>query len=173
MKAPAPTGPVDVIVIGASAGGVAATKALVKELPAAVMIVLHTAPTGGYLASILDWLSPLEAAFARDGERIQRGRIYVAPPDRSMALSTTSAGSATGSARRHSCTSQSNVRADCLETSLRAIREEQALLERLVARGRERSIDERSLERRLWQVRRLGWLGDQIEALIRGSAKVG
>jgi len=65
------------------------------------------------------------------------------------------------------------VRADCLETSLRAIREEQALLERLVARGRERSIDERSLERRLWQVRRLGWLGDQIEALIRGSAKVG
>ena len=90
MRTEAVSGPVDLILVGASAGGVTALKTLARDLPsdlpAAVLIVLHTAPTGGYLAPILDAVGPLEAAFATDGESIRRGRIYVAPPDRHLVV---------------------------------------------------------------------------------------
>jgi two-component system chemotaxis response regulator CheB len=77
----------DIIVIGASAGGIEALKALVRGLPkdfkASVFIVLHTAPYSlGILPEILARAgSPLPAANAKDWEGIERGRIYVAPPD--------------------------------------------------------------------------------------------
>jgi len=78
--------PKDIIVIGASAGGVEALRALAAGLPAdlaaAVFVVLHTsAESPGMLAGILDRSGPLPAVAARDRERIQPGRIYVAPPD--------------------------------------------------------------------------------------------
>jgi two-component system chemotaxis response regulator CheB len=76
----------DIIVIGASAGGVEALSILVRELPArlpaAVFIVLHIPPqTPSLLPTILDRVSPLAVAQAIDGEKIQHGRIYVARPD--------------------------------------------------------------------------------------------
>jgi two-component system, chemotaxis family, protein-glutamate methylesterase/glutaminase len=80
--------PLDVVVIGASLGGVSALQDLVRELPedlpAAILIVLHIAPTGAHLADILDRAGSLRTAWAKDGERIHRGRIYVAPPDRHL-----------------------------------------------------------------------------------------
>jgi len=79
----------DIIVIGASAGGVEAVSALAKafpaELDAAVFIVLHFPANGtSVLPAILNRRGKLSAAHARDGESVGRGRIYVAPPDHHM-----------------------------------------------------------------------------------------
>ena len=76
----------DIIVVGASAGGVEALQRLVRDLPsdlaAAVFIVLHTAPEGpGLLPTILSMAGPLPVSHPRDGEAIQLGQIYVAPPN--------------------------------------------------------------------------------------------
>jgi two-component system chemotaxis response regulator CheB len=76
----------DVIVVGTSAGGVQALQALVAqlppELPAAVLVVLHLMPqANSVLADILDRAGPLPASQARDGERLERGHVYVGPPD--------------------------------------------------------------------------------------------
>jgi two-component system chemotaxis response regulator CheB len=82
----------DVVVIGASAGGVEALISLVEafpaDLPAAVFVVLHVAPSAtSVLAGILDRASLLPAAQAHDGDAIVPGRILVAPPDRHLVLS--------------------------------------------------------------------------------------
>ncbi len=81
----------DIIVVGASVGGIDALRAIVGELPtdlpAAVFVVLHSAPEApGVLADILDRAGALPAAFANDGEHLQPGRIYVAPPDRHLII---------------------------------------------------------------------------------------
>jgi two-component system, chemotaxis family, protein-glutamate methylesterase/glutaminase len=83
--------PKDIIVIGASAGGLEALRVLVAGLPgdlqASVFAVLHTsADSPGLLAAILARAGELPAAAAVDGERIRRGRIYVAPPDHHLVI---------------------------------------------------------------------------------------
>jgi two-component system chemotaxis response regulator CheB len=81
----------DIIVIGASAGGVQALYKLVgalpPDLPAAVFIVLHVpAHAPSLLPEILARDSHLTVAHAIDGERIKHGKIYVAPPDRHLLI---------------------------------------------------------------------------------------
>lgn len=81
----------DIIVIGASAGGVQALTRLVSELPpnlkAAVFIVLHIpANSPSLLPGILSRDAKLPVAHAKDGEKIMRGRIYVAPPDHHLMI---------------------------------------------------------------------------------------
>jgi two-component system chemotaxis response regulator CheB len=81
----------DIIVIGASVGGIEALRTIAgglpKDLPAAVFVVLHTSPEApGILADILDRAGALPALFAVDGERILPGRIYVAPPDKHLVV---------------------------------------------------------------------------------------
>lgn len=76
----------DIIVVGASSGGVEALSTLVSQLPvdlpAAVFIVLHTLPEGpSFLPAILSRAGPLPARRADDPEKIELGHIYVAPPD--------------------------------------------------------------------------------------------
>ncbi len=76
----------DLIVVGASAGGVEALMELVAglplELPAAVCIVLHVpAASTSMLPQILNRAGLLPAAHARDGELLRHGHVYVAPPD--------------------------------------------------------------------------------------------
>lgn len=76
----------EIIVIGASAGGLEALKKLVAQLPsnfpAAVFIVWHISPEyPSMLPQILNRACPLSVAHAIDTEAIQPGRIYVAPPD--------------------------------------------------------------------------------------------
>ena len=81
----------DTIVIGASAGGVQAlyklVSALPPNLPAAVFIVLHIpSNVPSLLPDILSRESPLTVAHAKDGEPIEHGRVYVAPPDRHLLI---------------------------------------------------------------------------------------
>lgn len=76
----------DLIVVGTSAGGVEALQTIVSglpvDLPAAVLIVMHTSPQGPYLLpEILERSGPLEVASTVDGAVIERSKIYVAPPD--------------------------------------------------------------------------------------------
>lgn len=76
----------DLVVIGASAGGIEALQQVCSGLPAklkaAVMVVIHTSPhSTGLLPRLLSRVGPLEAAHPEDGGLIQNGRIYVAPPD--------------------------------------------------------------------------------------------
>jgi two-component system chemotaxis response regulator CheB len=76
-----------VVVVGASAGGVEALTRLVADLPAdlaaAVVVVLHIpARSASGLPDILDRATTLSARTAVDGDLLQDGVIYVAPPDR-------------------------------------------------------------------------------------------
>lgn len=76
----------DIVVIGASAGGIQALTNLVSglpaDLPAALFVVVHVPPyADSHLPEILERVSPLPAAHARDGEPIRPGQISVAPPD--------------------------------------------------------------------------------------------
>jgi two-component system, chemotaxis family, protein-glutamate methylesterase/glutaminase len=81
--------PQDVIVVGASAGGVAPLRRLVSalpaDLPAAIFIVLHIQPhQKSLLPELLSYAGPLSVAHAIEGEPIQPGRVYIAPPDRHL-----------------------------------------------------------------------------------------
>jgi two-component system, chemotaxis family, protein-glutamate methylesterase/glutaminase len=81
----------DIILIGASAGGVQALSNLVGGLPAdfpgAVFVVLHISPYGrSAMPMILSRAGNLPAAHATDGEPARMGRVYVAPPDHHMVV---------------------------------------------------------------------------------------
>jgi len=79
----------DIVVIGASAGGVEALSRLVSMLPpdlsAAIFIVLHIpAQSPSLLPEILSRSGPLPARHPVNEEQIKHGQIYVAPPDHHM-----------------------------------------------------------------------------------------
>ena len=81
----------DIVVIGASAGGVEALTRVVGGLPAdfsaAVFVVLHIPPDApSALATILDRAGPLPAAQAEHNEPIEPGRVYVARPNRHLVV---------------------------------------------------------------------------------------
>lgn len=81
----------NIIVVGASAGGVTALTEFVKTLPAnldaSIFVVLHLSPSSpSSLPQILSRFGPLKAAHAEDGEKIKSGRIYVASPDHHMLI---------------------------------------------------------------------------------------
>jgi two-component system chemotaxis response regulator CheB len=81
----------DIIVIGASAGGVQALSTVVAALPpwlpAAVFIVLHVpAEAPSLLPNILSRDARMPVAHARNAEQIKHGRIYVAPPDKHLLI---------------------------------------------------------------------------------------
>jgi two-component system chemotaxis response regulator CheB len=81
----------DIVVIGASAGGVTTVKELVRRLPtrldAAVMIVVHVPPSrNSVLPQILARVCPLHVAHAEDGDLIEACRVYVAPPDQHLLI---------------------------------------------------------------------------------------
>jgi two-component system, chemotaxis family, protein-glutamate methylesterase/glutaminase len=81
----------EIIVMGASMGGVRALCRLVRGLPGdfagAILIVLHTAPDGpALLAELLSEAGNLPAGFAEDGQKLRAGHIYVAPPDHHLLI---------------------------------------------------------------------------------------
>ncbi|WP_166262180.1 chemotaxis protein CheB [Marinobacter salicampi] len=81
----------DIIVVGASLGGIETLPRLLEQLPAdlpaSVFIVQHVAPQGpGLLAKILNRACALPVELAQDGQAIEKGRVYVAPQDHHMML---------------------------------------------------------------------------------------
>src|SRR5262245_8284196 len=83
----------DIVVIGASTGGVEAMKVIAAGLPgdlqAAVFVVLHVGigiDGDSLLPEILTHAGPLIAAHPSGVERIRHGRIYVARPDLHLIL---------------------------------------------------------------------------------------
>ena len=79
-----------VVAIGAAAGGLDAVRTITESLPrncgAAVLVVMHVGASPSYLPEILNWHGKLPAEFAHDGEALEPGHLYVAPPDRHMRL---------------------------------------------------------------------------------------
>ena len=89
--ASAPDASCAVVAIGASAGGVAALREVVSGLPPglppAVFIVLHLpAHRVSDLAAVLQRATTLAVSVAVDGQPIEAGHVYVAPPDRHLVL---------------------------------------------------------------------------------------
>jgi two-component system, chemotaxis family, protein-glutamate methylesterase/glutaminase len=83
--------PRDIVVIGASRGGVEALRGIVAALPpnlqSTLLIVVHTSPThASLLPDVLSRAGPLPAEHGSNGLRIERGHIYVAPPDHHMTV---------------------------------------------------------------------------------------
>lgn len=81
----------DIIVVGASAGGVEALMKLVRELPgnlpASLFMVLHIpAESKDLLPVLLNRSGSLPASHPVDGEKFERGHIYIAPPDHHLLL---------------------------------------------------------------------------------------
>ncbi len=81
----------NIVVVGASAGGVEALRRLINplppDLPAALFIVLHRpADSPSLLVNVLQSASALPVTHADDGEAIGLGRIYVAAPDRHLLI---------------------------------------------------------------------------------------
>ncbi|GAB4583779.1 chemotaxis protein CheB [Nocardia sp. IFM 10818] len=86
------TEPSDVIVVGASAGGVEALQKFVHglpaDLPAAVLVVLHLPVTAvSTLATILDRAGVLPAHTARQGMPLEAGAVYTATPRHHLLVS--------------------------------------------------------------------------------------
>jgi len=76
----------DIVVIGASAGGVRALRTIFAGFPptlrAAILVTLHITPDApSVLPDLLGRASRLPAAHAVDGELVEKGRVYVAPPN--------------------------------------------------------------------------------------------
>ena len=81
----------DIIVIGASAGGIEAMTKLVctlpKNIPAALFVVLHIPPDSpSLLPEILSRAGSLPALHPADKTAIVPRRIYVAPPDHHLVI---------------------------------------------------------------------------------------
>ena len=81
----------DILAIGTSAGGVEAVTFLAKQFrrgfPASVLVTIHLpSHVSSGLDEVLSLAGDLKAGFARDGEVLQNGRIYVAPPNRHLLL---------------------------------------------------------------------------------------
>ena len=79
------------IVIGASVGGIEVLKRILKDLgsdlTAAVMITLHISPWArSILPAIFTRNGSLPALDPVDGEEVEPGRVYVAPPDFHLVL---------------------------------------------------------------------------------------
>jgi two-component system, chemotaxis family, protein-glutamate methylesterase/glutaminase len=81
----------DLVVVGASAGGVEALCQLAARLPpdlaATVLVVLHvSSDRPSVLPRILSAAGPLPATHAKGGERPTHAHIYIAPPGRHMLM---------------------------------------------------------------------------------------
>jgi two-component system, chemotaxis family, protein-glutamate methylesterase/glutaminase len=82
---------VDVIAIGASAGGLQPLREIVAALPrdfsAGVLVVVHVAATRtSVLPQILARTTKMEVVRAQDGVALAPGRLIVAPPDRHLVV---------------------------------------------------------------------------------------
>ncbi|MFY9905655.1 MAG: chemotaxis response regulator protein-glutamate methylesterase [Terriglobales bacterium] len=86
-----PQARVDLVAIGTSTGGPNALTALIPQLPAdfpvPIVIVQHMPPLfTRLLAERLDSLAQLEVREGKEGERLRRGQVWIAPGDYHMTV---------------------------------------------------------------------------------------
>jgi two-component system chemotaxis response regulator CheB len=78
----------DLVVLGASAGGVQVlldlAAALPAGFPACLLIALHVGAHRSLMPELMSARGPLPASHPQDGQSLQPGRIFVAPPDHHM-----------------------------------------------------------------------------------------
>jgi two-component system chemotaxis response regulator CheB len=81
----------DIVVVGASLGGVQALRQLAADLPAnfpaSVLVVQHIGANPSTLPALLSTSGPNTASHAQDGEPLRQGHIAVAPPDHHLLIS--------------------------------------------------------------------------------------
>ncbi|MDT7953201.1 MAG: chemotaxis protein CheB [Acetobacteraceae bacterium] len=82
--------PKALIVIGTSSGGLAALRAIAAglspKLPAAICVIQHIGDHASHLPSLLDSAGPLRVVEAKDGDPLEAGVIYVAPPSHHLVV---------------------------------------------------------------------------------------
>jgi two-component system chemotaxis response regulator CheB len=81
----------DIVVIGASAGGVIALVDLFRSMPADfdgyLLVVQHLSPySPSVLPQILSRSGPFKAEHPKDGDTLKKNTIYVAPPDHHLLI---------------------------------------------------------------------------------------
>ncbi|HME91090.1 MAG TPA: chemotaxis protein CheB [Myxococcaceae bacterium] len=81
----------DIIAIGGSSGAIEPLQQVMAELsvnlPAAVFVVVHTAPDRpSHLQEVITRYASIRASTAMHGEKIEKGRAYVAPSDNHLSL---------------------------------------------------------------------------------------
>jgi two-component system chemotaxis response regulator CheB len=81
----------DVLALGTSAGGVEAllflAKSFAPDFPASVFVTIHLpSHFRSSLDEVLDRAGPLPAVFAKDGDRLRKSHIYIAPTDRHLLI---------------------------------------------------------------------------------------
>jgi two-component system chemotaxis response regulator CheB len=81
----------DVIVLGASAGGIEVLIRVLAELPAdlpaLISIVVHRAPDQSQLAEVLGQRAGIRVMEASNRLKLMHSRVYIAPPDHHLELS--------------------------------------------------------------------------------------
>jgi len=86
-----PAAAFDIVALASSAGGLNALSevlsALPETFPAAIAVVQHLDPRHrSLMAKILSGRTPLSVKEAEDGDRLEPGKVYVAPPDRHLLI---------------------------------------------------------------------------------------
>jgi two-component system chemotaxis response regulator CheB len=81
----------DIVVIGASAGGVIALVDLFKTIPkdfdGYIFVVLHVSPfSPSVMPQILSRAGHLKAVHPKDGDSMKKNTIYIAPPDHHLLI---------------------------------------------------------------------------------------
>ena len=79
-----------IVVIAGSAGALVPLRRILAAMPipcaASVFVVRHIGRSRSTLPALIARSSSLPASFAKDCDRIEAGRIYIAPPDQHMVL---------------------------------------------------------------------------------------
>ena len=77
-----------IVVIGASSGGMEALRRVLsgmsETVPAAIAVVVHIGPFSVELPQSVRRWTALPVDYARDGESLTAGHVYLAPPDRHL-----------------------------------------------------------------------------------------
>ena len=86
-----PQSRIDVVAIGTSTGGPGALSELIPQLPAnlpvPIVIVQHMPPLfTRLLAERLNTIAPLEVREGKEGEKLRRGQVWIAPGDHHMTV---------------------------------------------------------------------------------------
>ena len=138
----------DVVAMAASAGGLTALSdvlsALPQDFPATIVVVQHLDPRHrSLMAEILDRRTTLKVKQAIEGESLEPGAVYIAPPNRHMLINQDATVSLTQSELVHFV----RPSADLLFESVAASFKERAICVILTGTGSDGSMGVRAIKK--------------------------